>query len=131
MTTSPRGEVGFEAGGVRYTLLFDVNTLIEMEDEFDLDPALIVARVAGSGRAKFLRDVLRFGLKAKHGDVPALEVGLIMTDLTVTESRAKVLEALVRAFPKPAGAGASDEDPPIEGAAGIGAASSEPGAVSA
>lgn len=130
MTTNPRGEVRFKVNKNTWTLLYDIPTLADLEDEVDLDSIQILARLSTTARTRFLIKVFTFGLKAKHGDVPPEEVGALMTALTGHTCRQLVLAAFTKAFPEPE-AGETDEDPPKAAAAGTGAASIEAGAASA
>ncbi|MDP3853617.1 hypothetical protein [Phenylobacterium sp.] len=81
------------------TLLFDINTLCMLEDKLNISAGEI-AELAGPGmRLGFLRTLLWAGLHEHHGDLDLKAVGLLIHGAGVEVTAAKVIEALVKAFP--------------------------------
>jgi hypothetical protein len=104
--TRPNADNGFEFGGVRYALFYDLNTLCDLEDALDLDSLQILARAASSSRMKVVRTIFRAGLLRDHPELSETLAGQIITKITAAEARAKVVEALAAAFPSPPDAAA-------------------------
>jgi hypothetical protein len=105
MANKQRGEVGFEADGVRYALLYSVNALCTLEDQlgegvmkldrFMSDPENL--------RFKVLRTIFWAGLSERHPDVTEHDAGNIMTAIGVPRSVALFSKAFALAFPETAG----------------------------
>lgn len=99
MANPVRGEVAFPRGDETMTLLFDINTLCMLEDKLNISAGEI-AELAGPGmRLGFLRTLLWAGLHEHHGDLDLKAVGQIIHEAGVEKTAAKVIEALVKAFP--------------------------------
>lgn len=104
-----QGIVRFEAGEATHTLVFGINALCALEDEFDCSVQEIGSKLSGGGkpvRMKDLRAIFRAGLiegwpsggmineEPTHDDA-----GRIMTLLGPKRATELVGEAFVAAFP--------------------------------
>ena len=99
MANPVRGEVSLAIGDETKTLLFDINTIITIEDILGISAGEIAKRTGPDMRLGFLRTLLWAGLLEHHGDVPLKEVGLMIHEAGVGAVAAKVIEAMVKAFP--------------------------------
>jgi hypothetical protein len=114
-----KGEIGFEAEGKRYTLMYSINALCMLESEFSDVSADIGALIGGKSgkRMTTLRTVFWAGLSDYHPELSKKEVGDIMTSLGFMPSLNKVTEAIVLAFPEmAAGVDPLAGQPAVDGA---------------
>lgn len=100
MPNPHRGEVSLKAGEKTYTLAFTINSVCELENHLDKSLSDIVA---GMGRVSVVRAVLWAGLRHHHG-VSIEEAGDIMHEAGAAATSEAINEAMMLAFPQPAGA---------------------------
>jgi hypothetical protein len=103
--TSKR-EVRLESGGRSYTMIFSINALCELENDFDDVIAEVAAVLSGTGKKRLtmMRRVFRAGLSDYHPEVTEKQAGLLITALGAHAAFAKMAEAFTLAFPPVEGA---------------------------
>lgn len=100
-----QGEVRFEAGGATHLLVFGINALCALEDEFDCSIEEIGTKLSGTAERKVrlsdLRQIFRAGL-IEHwpeGEPTVKEAGAIFTELGMARGTELLEEAFIAAFP--------------------------------
>jgi hypothetical protein len=95
------GEVGFEAGGEAYSLVFDFNTICTLEALYEGETfAQIAGRIGEGMRATDLRTIFAAGLRHEHGAVTELKAGEIISELGMGEAGLLIARAMAASFPK-------------------------------
>lgn len=97
MANPSKGEVGFDANGISYTLVLDFNAICELEDAFDV-PASQIGEVIGE-KLSSLRTVFRVAL-SRHHDVTDLEAGEILTSIGAEKAGSLIASAFALSFPE-------------------------------
>ncbi|WP_075216079.1 hypothetical protein [Mongoliimonas terrestris] len=110
MANSLRGEVAFEALGATYTLVFDFNALVDLEEEFDIEASRL-GDILQSGRAGNLRRVFRIGLARFHAGITDAQAGDVISVLGPQRAGELIAEAFTKAFPKAEAASGSARPP--------------------
>jgi hypothetical protein len=119
-----RGQAEFEADGKRYTLTYDVNSLILAEEAASMDIDKILVALQRGNSLKVLRAMIWAGLQASHEDCHLIEAGEIIQAATASVAKEAMLMAIAGAFPPPAeGKGAN----PPKAAGGTGRTGSSGG----
>ena len=121
MANPVRGEVGFEADGTPYTLMFSTNALCALEDALGMSVTDIGAQMSGSVRLKTLRSLFWAGLQDHHAGVSEAEAGRIIDQVGAAEAGELIGRAFAAAFPQAEEAKAGSR--PRTPAAGTGLAS--------
>lgn len=109
------GEAGFTLDGVDYTLRYDTEAILEIEDRLDTDLfSLITTLQAAEASRKPVKigtmaTILQCGLLAHHRGITRAEAADML--LSGEEAQAAIGEALSRAMPGQEGGG-TDADPP-------------------
>lgn len=98
---SLKGEVGFTAGDMAYTLAFTINALCVLEDRLGVGVAEIGAQMGQSMRISTLRTVFWAGLIAHH-DLTEEQAGDIITLVGTAETAQLIAKAFSSAFPEAA-----------------------------
>lgn len=94
-----KGEVPFEVGEERYTLLLDFNALCDLEDDF---PGLMDGS-AEIKSPKAIRRVFHAGLAAHHADVDERVAGAIIHELGLERAADLVRQSFEASFPTAGG----------------------------
>lgn len=100
MANKFKGEVKVTAGEQEYTLRFDMNALVELEDATGM-PVPKLALSFGDPEQmsyKLLRSMFWAGLLHHHPDVTVEEAGRIMSEIDLLEVIEKISEAFAAAF---------------------------------
>jgi hypothetical protein len=108
-----RGQASFKAGASEFTLVFDINTFCELEDETGLAVAELVDQIQDKPSFKLLRSIFCAGLQAHHPQTAIKEAGEIMSDAGLDVMKDALARALKAAMPAPSGdkAGAEGKAP--------------------
>lgn len=94
-----KGEVPFELGEERYTLLLDFNALCDLEDDF---PGLMDGE-AEIKSPKAIRRVFHAGLAAHHSDIDERGAGEIIHALGLEKAADLVRQSFEASFPSAKG----------------------------
>ncbi len=94
-----RGEASFQAGDVKHTLVFDINTFCTLEDETGLAVSELMDKVQDKPSFKLLRSIFCAGLQARHPQTTLADAGRIMSDAGLEEMRSALSRALQAAMP--------------------------------
>jgi hypothetical protein len=97
-----RGQAELEADGERYTLTYDVNSLILAEEAAGMDIDKILVALQRGNSLKVLRAMIWAGLQASHEDCRLIEAGEIIQAATASVAKEAMLKAIAGAFPAPA-----------------------------
>jgi len=106
MANAIKGEIGFNAAGNDWTLVYDFNALCTIEQELEVDVADVGDKLASP---TMIRSVFRIGLEAKHGAMSDLEAGRLIHDLGPPMAAELIGRGFQAAFPDASAAGASAE----------------------
>ena len=96
MANSIKGEVAFKADGTDYTLVFDFNAIVAIEEDLDVKMDDL-GEVMGA-KASAFRKVFQIGLR-RHHDVSVEEAGDIITAVGAGDAGQLVAKAFKAAFP--------------------------------
>jgi len=96
-----KGEVGFTAGDMAYTLAFTINALCALEDRLGIGVAEVGAQMGENMRISTLRTVFWAGLQAHH-DATEEQAGDIITQVGAGEAGQLIAKAFAAAFPEAA-----------------------------
>jgi hypothetical protein len=110
MANPLRGEAAIKAGGVDYTLVFDINALCEAEDALGIDTGAILDALAGNTAMKVTRALLWAGLQ-RHHSCHLLEAGEIAQLAGARAAKAAVVKAIAAAFPSANDKGVAENPP--------------------
>lgn len=131
MANQLRGEVGFQADGQDYTIVYTIDALCHLEDRLDQDIGAILERCRHElRRLGFLRVLLWAGLREKHPEVDEQAAGDLVAKVGVVSMGAMLATAMMQALPPPKEAAKRTGGPRKAKAAkgaGTGPASSESG----
>lgn len=108
MANAIKGEVGFEAAGSKWTLVYDFNALCTIESELDVDVDDVGARL---NSPTMIRSVFRIGLEAHHGAMSDIEAGRLIHDMGAPAAAQVIAQAFQAAFPDAAGESAEGNAP--------------------
>jgi hypothetical protein len=107
----PKGNVAekeatFNFSDKTYTMIFSINALCELENDYDDVFAEFAGLLSGSGKKRntVLRKVFRAGLSDHHPEMTERQAGLLMTAMGFHAALTKVADAFTLAFPIPEGA---------------------------
>lgn len=101
MANGAKGEVGFDAGGKSYTLIYDVNALCLLEERFDVPAEKLGERIGDAPRLGDLRTIFRIGLCRYHPEMlDEREGDLAAGDLITEVGPARAAEIIGEAFTK-------------------------------
>jgi hypothetical protein len=95
-----KGLATFEAGGIDYTLTYDVNALILAEEASGMDIDKLLAALDRGNSLKVLRAMVWAGLQAQH-DCHLIEAGEIIQAATAGVAGDAMRKAIAGAFPPP------------------------------
>jgi hypothetical protein len=95
-----KGEVSIEADGTRYTLVYSVNAICELEDRLGEGVAALANLGANGKRFKTIRTVFLCGLLDHHPDLTEKDAGRIIDAVGIDKVDAAVGEAFGLAFPQ-------------------------------
>src|SRR5262245_54422767 len=86
MANKAKGEVGFEADGKAYTLVFTFNAMCALESQLDGETFAGVAAAMVSGRLKamHIRAMIWAGLQRDHKGVTVNQAGDLVDDIGLT-----------------------------------------------
>lgn len=98
MANPLKGEVGFEVGGERFTLVFTIDALISLEDHYGKGVSELGEMLGDDLRLKDLRKVFHAGLAEYHDQVDEKAAGRLMSALGVVEAGVLVGKAFAAAF---------------------------------
>lgn len=102
MANPLKGEVSFTAGEDNFTLRFDTNALISLEDRLDA-PISKIGEVLSTGiSVRTLRSMLWAGLLANH-KLTEEETGRVMDLIGLERAGELAAEALTKAMPRAEG----------------------------
>lgn len=121
-----KGEVSFASGSDRYTLVFTIDALIQLEETFDGSVQKIASLLGADVRMSDLRTIFAAGLMEHHGDMDARAVGRLMSEIGLGPATALVAKAFKATFEIDKGAGPGGGKGPRK-PAGTGAAISTSG----
>lgn len=99
MANPLRGEAAFKAGAATFTLVFDINTFCELEDETGLGVTELIERIQDKPSFKLLRSIFCAGLQTHHPKTSAAEAGEIMSDAGMDGVKDALSRALQAAMP--------------------------------
>jgi hypothetical protein len=100
MANKLKGEVGFEADGQSYTLVFSVNALCELEDKLGASVSDIGGLLTRGKRFSTIRTVFWAGLVDHHPDLALKDAGRIITAIGIEQADALIGEAFGLTFPE-------------------------------
>ncbi len=100
MGNRQKGEVGFEADGKPYTLVFSINALCELEDRMGEAVSGIDSLASSRKRFRTIRTVFLCGLLDHHPELTEREAGRIIDAIGIERADALVGEAFALAFPE-------------------------------
>jgi len=103
MPNKAKGEVGFEAGGKAYTLVYTINALCELEGILGDGAAAAGLGTEGALSVRRLRAFLWAGLQRHHKGISLDAAGDIIGTIGPTRAVLVVGEAMAAAFPENAG----------------------------
>jgi hypothetical protein len=106
-----KGEVGFEAAGVAYTLVYDINVICIIETKTGLKVRQLVAELLGDASLTITRSVFWGGLITKHPAMTLQDAGTLMGAVKVKRANALMVEALALGFPQDEEDGESADRP--------------------
>ncbi|BBD01838.1 hypothetical protein [Sphingobium sp. YG1] len=109
MANPLRGEAAFKAGGASFTLVFDINTFCELEEETGLGVAELVEKIQEQPSFTLLRSIFCAGLQAHHPKTSIKEAGEIMSDAGLDVMKDALARALKAAMPAASGDTAGTE----------------------
>jgi hypothetical protein len=96
-----KGEVAFTSGGQVYTLVYNFDALVVLEDRFDKSVDEIIAYLARNRRVKNLAAALHPGLLAHHPDVTEAQAGALMMGIEDGKTPFELItDGITAAFPK-------------------------------
>ena len=98
MSNPLRGEATLAAGGIAYTLVYDINALCMAQEAVDVDIDVLLEEVERGKRLSIIRALLWAGLARRHS-CSLLDAGDIMTAAGVKATAEAVRGGLVAAFP--------------------------------
>lgn len=98
MKGSVTGVKSFLVGEDRYTMVFAINAICALEEEFDIK-AENIGELLTDGRVKTIRSLFRIALLENHPGMTDLEAGRIMAAVGLDQVAELLLEALSAAFP--------------------------------
>jgi hypothetical protein len=110
MANPHRGEVALKSGGKVYTLLFDINTICEIEEALDVPLSELGETLLESAKLSTIRTMVWAGLQHHHPTVDLKAAGLIIAGADLADVSKAIGEGLVAALPKAEG-GASTPGP--------------------
>lgn len=137
MANPHRGELAFEAGGESYTLQFNAESIVELEEKLDKGIIEIIAEMQNWAKQPELmrfgkiRTLLWAGLRAHHPEIDIKAAGdlIISVDGGFGRIATLVAEGMAKAF-NAAEAETKDADPPTGPVNGAGTGSSSTTSVS-
>jgi tail tube GTA-gp10-like protein len=96
-----KGEVGFDAQGRRWTLIYSVNALCRMEDELGEGAMALAATMADPAKVRVgtLRTVFWAGLADNHPELTQDGAGALMTAIGLDTAMQHIAKAFTAAFP--------------------------------
>jgi hypothetical protein len=105
------GEAAFDALDRRWVMVFSINAICALEDEFDKPITDIGELLSDKSKVRMshLRSVFRAGLIEHQPDVTLGQAGAIMTDLGTEKAGEMIERTFAAAFPDAKGAG--DKNP--------------------
>jgi hypothetical protein len=109
-----RGEATFRAGDREFTLVANVNSFCELEEETGLDLNTLLAELQDRPRLTMLRSVFCAFLQEKHPGTTKREAGDILSDAGDEVASEALGRAIVQAMPPVKRGGAAN---PPEGSA--------------
>lgn len=100
MGNALRGEVGFDADGASYTLIYSVNALCVLESELGSGVGKIAATMTDLDSLKLadIRTLFWAGLHDHHPAIDKLEAGRIMTTIGLPQAMVLISKAFNFAF---------------------------------
>ena len=96
MANAIKGEVAFKAAGGDFKLVYDFNALCSIEEELEVDPTELGAKLSSPGT---IRTVFRIGLAAHHGAMTDLEAGRLIHSMGMQSAGETIAKAFKAAFP--------------------------------
>jgi len=100
MVNPLRGEAAFKAGNEEKTLVFDVNTFCEIEEDTGLGVNALIQEIQGNPSFRTLRSVFCAGLQEKHPGTTKKAAGTIMSDAGLEVMTDALRRALQAAMPE-------------------------------
>lgn len=137
MVNRLRGEASFTIGGELFTLVFDAEALLQIEDRLNLGLGAMYKELAAAQanpaelKMSTLATIIACGLQENHPDADrGFALDLLFADAAkVQDALAQALSRAMPAARDDKGAGAADANPPkLAGNPGTGMSSSSPGA---
>lgn len=107
MANPHRGEVALKSGGKVYTLLFDINTLCEIEEALDVPLSQMGAVLNDGAKLSTIRTMVWAGLQNHHPEIDLKAAGAIIAGADLAEVSKAIGEGLVAALPKSEGGAAN------------------------
>lgn len=98
MSNRFKGEVSLPIAGETYTLVFTINTLIEIEESWGKDVKDIGELISEEPKLSDLRKLFHFGLKEFHPEVDERGAGNLMSNLGVLAASTALARAFAAAF---------------------------------
>lgn len=95
-----KGEVSLEADGKRFTLVFSVNALCELEERLGEAVSDIGSLASKGKRFSTIRTVFLCGLLDHHPDLTERDAGNIISAIGIDKADAACAEAFALAFPE-------------------------------
>ena len=106
MSNPTRGEIGFDAGGRHYRLVYSVNALCALEDKLGEGAFSIAQMMSDPARMRIatVRTLFWAGLRDHHADMTEEAAGELMGAITIPIALEHVGAAMAAAFPADASA---------------------------
>jgi hypothetical protein len=100
MANKLKGEVGFEAGGEIYTLVYSLNALCELEEKLGGSVASIEAIAKSGKRFETVRTVFWAGLIEYHPDMKPRDAARLVSMIGFEKADELIGQAFSAAFPE-------------------------------
>lgn len=110
MANPHKGEVALKSNGKVYTLLFDINTICEIEQALDASISELGDVLSEGAKLSTIRVMIWAGLQHHHPGLSLQDAGHVIAGSDMKEMSQALGQGLASAFPKPEG-GASKPDP--------------------
>lgn len=102
MPNPKRGQAGLKVGDKTYTLVFDINSMCEVEYILDLSTEAILRSLVRSPPFHVVRALLWGGLRTHHADIDLKGAGVLMEEIGgAGPALDAVGEAMKASFPEP------------------------------
>lgn len=105
MSNRTKGEIGFDAGGKRYTLCFSVNALCALEDRLEIGAVTVAQQMADASTMRIgtARALFWAGLQDAHPELTLDAAGAVMSEIGITAAVEVISKGMAAAFPDEAG----------------------------